>query len=85
MSDYDFSPWLIGLCALTTVWFCRRAIASYLLDRFDALVSGEVSRDRKEREGREAPGRTSPDLSFREALKPCGGAPSWESVRRSER
>lgn len=84
MSDYDFTPWLIGLCVVTTVWFCRRAIASYLLDRFDALVSGEVSRDRKEREGREAPGLASPDLSFEEALTPIGGAPSWASVRKEK-
>ena len=84
MSDYDFTPWLIGLCVVTTVWFCRRAIASYLRDRFDALVSGEVSRDRKEREGREAPGLASPDLSFEEALTPIGGAPSWASVRKEK-
>ena len=84
MRNYDFTPWLIGLCVVTTVWFCRRAIASYLLDRFDALVSGEVSRDRKEREGREAPGLASPDLSFEEALTPIGGAPSWASVRKEK-
>lgn len=84
MRNYDFTPWLIGLCVITTVWFCRRAIASYLLDRFDALTSDEGARDRKEREGREAPGRTSPDLSFEEALTPIGGAPSWASVRKEQ-
>ena len=26
----------------------------------------------------------SPDLSFSEALKPIGGAPSWASVRRND-
>lgn len=80
MSDYDFSPWLIGLCVITTVWFCRRAIASYLLDRFDALTSGEGACDRKERDG--ALAVESPSSGLPEVLRPIGGLPSWESTRR---
>lgn len=80
MSNYDFTPWLILLCAATTIWVCRRPIASYLLARFDDLFSDEGARDREERDG--ALAVESPSSGLPEVLRPIGGLPSWESTRR---
>lgn len=80
---------LIALFAAAMVWYFRRELATWLLDQFDRFISLDNSsdegvRDRKARMGSVDSLSPPSSVSFREALKPVGGAPSWASVRRSD-
>jgi len=86
VSRYDFTPWLIALGFLYLGWVFRRELAALVLAAVDFLVYGtddpEVSGGAEDALGASGLGTAPPEVSFSEALKPVGGAPSWESVRR---